>query len=729
MTTAQTKPLFGTIFNRESLRPDLIRAVRSTAAFMITMLAIHFGWVRLDPVQACIAAHTVTLIDVRGAYSFRLGLLLAVTVVLTGSTLLGSLGADQLLVALAASVLITAAGGLWRHLNPDYGPGLAVSSGLLFFISLAGNTHTAGTGPAVSTLAGALFGTLLQISLWPFHPQHPLRMAVAETWEALARMIEEMKDNPQTPSQRVIDLEHEMRAALNKSQAGLQASKFHAHGMLRHLEALNLSAVRLALRVRAFRTAMETECDVAGFPQFAEGLGPLLTSLTNLTRSVAQTVVSRQPSNLESFEIRLKRLQTLLAVARSRALSQVADPAAAGHLAELIQQISNQLPGVHAALRSTLERADERGAFPTELFDLGTLTLRPLASSLNLSKRPDSALVRHTGRAVALGLIGVLVFKLSGFPHGYWLPFTILVVLQPDFGSTREKAAQRVLGTLAGGLIASSLLWLHPPLPWIFTAIAATNLLFGYFLKSNYGLAVVFITLMVVLMTESQHPVTLAFTLERMGSTLAGGLLALGAAFVFWPAWERGRFPAIFSKALAANRAYLDCVLRHLRDGIREDDEIVRSRIAAEISNSDAFSSLRRMIGDPKNQRDGLQHSAALANGNQRIIHALSAIALHLDDQPSLYPELLDRIETLAGSAFETLLALETFVTPEIPAARVMRALQDFKLPDIRGDHNDPARFREPWVLPQLFRIVTELNAMLLIAAPDDGPEKPAAKL
>ncbi len=721
MTVRQPRLRFANFLKRESLRPDLKRAVRSTVAFMIPLLAIHFGWVRLDPVHACIAAHTVSLTDVRGAYSFRFGLMLAITAVLTASVALGSLGVDHLALAVAASALILAGGGLWRHLSTDYGPSLAVSSGLLFFISLSGTAHLGGANPITSTLAGALFGTLLQVLIWPFNPQHPLRMAVAETWLALAAMIAEMGADNQGNPQRATDRELELRSELNKSQAILQTAKSHAKQILPHLEALNLAAARLALRVRAFRTAVEGKHGDPTTAPFVAGLAPVIRSLTNLARGVAITVVSRQPANLTTFEVRLKRLQTLLTVARSRALSQLQDPVASDHLAGLIRQVENQLPSIHSALLATLERSHERAAFPLELFDLGTLTLRPLTASLNFSTRPDIALIRHTGRAVVLGIIGVVIFKLSGFPHGYWLPFTILVVLQPDFGSTRAKAANRVLGTLAGGLIASSLLWLHPPLAIILSSVAATNFLFGYFLKRNYALAVVFITLMVVLMTESHQTVTMAFTLERMGATLAGGLLALGAAWVFWPMWERGRFPAIFTKSLTTNRAYLNLILDHLRDGTREDDSITKARHAVEAANSEAFSSLRRMIGDPKNQQEGLQQSAALANGNQRIIHALSAIALHLDSRRSLYPESLDRIAELGDTALETLIALETFVTPEVSAATVMRALQDFQLPQISPEHRDPALFRDPWVLPQLLSIITELNGMLLIVQPEPG--------
>jgi uncharacterized membrane protein YccC len=294
----------------------------------------------------------------------------------------------------------------------------------------------------------------------------------------------------------------------------------------------------------------------------------------------------------------------------------------------------------------------------------------------------------------------------------------MLIVLQPDFGSTREKAAQRVLGTVIGGLIASSLLWLHPPRAVVLGAISVTIALFAYFQKRNYALAVIFITLMVVLLTESRHPATLAFTLERMGSTLGGGLLALGAALIFWPAWEKDRFPAIMAKALEANLNYLKLTLEYLHHGSRYDDMLMQAGQAAESANSDAFSSLRRMTADPKNRQAGLQQAAALANGNQRITQALSVIVLHLNDQETRHPNTLKLFTQVGGDAFALLAEVEK--TGMIPASidAVRTALENFRVPDIQADHSDPDRFREPWVFPQLGRIVTELSAMILITAP-----------
>lgn len=705
-------------------RPELNRALRSTVAFMIPMLAIHAGWLKLDPVMVCIASHTISLIDVRGSYGSRLVFLLGVTLVLCAAVALGELGTLHLGIALAASAMIFVGGGLWRHLSADYGPGLAVSSGLMFCIVLGGHPPPPDAWarhPVWPTLTGALFATLLHVLLWPIRPQHPLRKLVGDCWLALGEWLGTLDDGVS-----VSERELEFRAALNHAHAGLDEAKGRQGALVSHLEALNLSAVRLAVRTRALRTALESAIRPKATGMLDARLAPLVRSLSNLARTVAMGVITRQPEALATFEVRMKRLRSLLEVARARMRLQLGESPQANQLDDLIRQLEAQLPLIHDALRRTVERASERAAFSLELSDLSRLNMRSLVNVLHQAQqRPEPALLRHTLRVTVLGLLGIAVFRLSGFPHGYWLPFTMLIVLQPDFGSTRQKAAERVLGTLVGGVIASSLLWLHPPLAVVLTAVAITIFLFGFFLKRSYGIAVVFITLMVVLVTESYHPVTIAFTLERMGATLTGGLLALSAAWIFWPTWERSRFPAIFSKALGAARELLDGMIERLRDGGIDDEALAKLRHAAETTNAEAFSSLRRMIGDPKNRQDALQQSAALANGNQRVIDALAVIALHLDAQRSLYPELLERFAALAGSAFETLMACEMRLRPEVPAEVLMRQLEAFQLPDIRPERLDPDHFREPWVWPQLLRIVTELNAMLLIIEPRKHADAP----
>lgn len=98
------------------LQPDLNRAVRSTVAFMLPLLIAPLFPGRFDPVFACLASHAVALVDVRGAYSLRLGLLLAMSLILAASTELGVIGSDHLGLALAGTLAVVVSGGLWRHL-------------------------------------------------------------------------------------------------------------------------------------------------------------------------------------------------------------------------------------------------------------------------------------------------------------------------------------------------------------------------------------------------------------------------------------------------------------------------------------------------------------------------------------------------------------------------------------------------------------------------------------
>ncbi len=702
----------------ESLGPDLRRALRGVVAFMVPLLLSVYGGVRFDPVFPCIAAHTISMVDVRGAYSLRFGLLLGMSLILAAATALGLAGAGSLPLAIAGTLVMAIAGGLWRHLSSDYGPGLAVSTGLMFLVSLSPHVPQAGAiHPALGTLAGALFSLLLQVIGWPFHPQHPLRRTVAESWLALAALLDAIASEGPDRAERITARQAELRATMNQTQATLAPEAGRKGSWQHRLELLNLTAARLAVRLIALHTALEAAKTKPSFATLAPSFAPLLESLSNTARTVALAVVSRQPSHLAAFEVRLKRLENLVEVLRASLDSHPHDDADTGPLNHILAQLAGQLPDVHQALLATLDCSTERGAFSLELSDLRSQPLRPLAASLNLSHKVDPALLRFTARIAILVSIGVVIFKWLQIPHGYWLPFTMMVVLQPDYGSTRKRAAERMLGTLAGGLLASSLLWLHPPLWLLFTAAALTIATFSYWVKRAYGIAVIFITLNVVLLLEAHQSVTLAVTLERLSCTLAGGFLALAAAWIFWPVWERERFPAILAKALQANAAYLTEVLKRLKEGIPLDEDLLLIRRAAESANSDVFSSLGRMNAAPRSRRDRLESAAALANGNQRVTNALSVVTLHLNDQRSRHPEFLEDLQALGEASFK---ALQETAAPD-QLAQVLHQLEALTLPQPDPEHRDPSLFREPWVFPQLSRILTELAAMVVAAKPTNG--------
>lgn len=703
----------------QRLQPDINRGLRATAGFMGAFFATLWWLGPVEASLAAIAAQNVAMLDIRGSYPLRLGLLLVAAALYAGACWLGGMTGDYLPYGMAAMALVILLGGIWRHLSPDYGMALAINSAFLLMIALA---HPGGAAWAnhafLAGLGGGLWGLFIQVALWPFRAQHPLRRTVADSWLALSDLLEAMMPGEDLDAdarhRRIAGKEAALRTALDHNSATLTAA--HAGRVRPHLlalEELNLTAARFATRVVAFNTALESLMSRPDFAALAPSFTPVLNSLTNLARTTAVTVVSRQPSHLAAAEVRLRRLGNLMQALQDRVLAQTGHAPEATQLTFLLTQVANLIPGLGPALRATVDRANEHTAFSLELFDLHTWTMRPLASALNFSGRPDPALVRYIARLTVLEVAAVAAFKLLDLAHGYWLPLTVLVVLQPDYGSTRLRAGQRVLGTLAGSLLASVLLWLALPPPVLFAAMAATMFGFAFWLKRNYGYAVFFITLFVVLITETETKVTLGFTLERLAITAAGGLLALLAAQLFWPAWERQFFPAILARALRANRDYARLLGDRLVTGGGYDAGAIALKRAAEKANSIVFSSLQRMSDDPKNQQAGIAAAAALANGNQRLTRAFTVVALHLSPGTGLHRPELGNFVRVAVDTLEALAGTVEAPAPDPARLRTLRAaLDELSLPTPPAG----ASPLEHGAYAQFARGATELSAMLLAA-------------
>ncbi len=690
--------------DRASLLPDLSRATRATVGFMAPVLLAATGWIAFDVSFVAIAAQNIAMVDARGDYRVRLALLVMMAAVFAGAAALGATVADNLTVAILATGLLAVCGGVWRHLSADYGPPLAIASTLVFLLALAAPGASSAIGThALAALAGGAWGVLVQVANWPFRPQHALRRTVADSWLAVADLFDALVPGGEAAArhERLSQAEAAARATLDHTYAALAVARA---GLLRpRLEALHLAGARLATRVVALQTAIEAALDAPALADLAPALEPALASVSNLSRHVALTTVSHQPGHLATFEVRTRRLGSLLGVLRAR----LGPAPARAQLVEIVRQIEHLLPEIREALHAVVDRAAERTAAPLDLTDLRTVALRPLASALNLTLAIDPALVRYTLRLAALTMTGVALYRLYGFPHGYWLPFTVVVVLQPDYGSTRQRAGQRVAGTLAGSVLASGVLWLDLPAPALWAAMAVTMFGFGYHLKRNYGLAIFFITLFIVFITEAHEPVTLAFTLERLASTLAGGALALLAAHLFWPVWERDRLPGILAQTFRVNRDYLAALLDRLEAGGSFDRDAIVIKRRAEAATSAAFSSLRRLGGDPRNRQEGIEHAATLVNGNQRLTRILNVLALHLAPGAAVPATVLAPFRSAALQALESLAASERGLPPPGQLEPLLAALERPLFPAAATD-------RERWIYDQLARAATELAALLL---------------
>ena len=146
----------------------------------------------------------------------------------------------------------------------------------------------------------------------------------------------------------------------------------------------------------------------------------------------------------------------------------------------------------------------------------------------------DRVLRAHALRLASIVAATTLLYQLLGFEHGYWVPLTVLSVLQPDEHASDVRAVQRAAGTLVGTAVIA-LLTIATGAEWlIITAqgIAAFGL-FALFARGYFWL-VVLLTPTALLTVSAVDYEGFAVAVQRAGWSALGIVIGLGIAELCW---------------------------------------------------------------------------------------------------------------------------------------------------------------------------------------------------
>jgi uncharacterized membrane protein YccC len=149
--------------------------------------------------------------------------------------------------------------------------------------------------------------------------------------------------------------------------------------------------------------------------------------------------------------------------------------------------------------------------------------------------------------------------------------------------------------------------------------------------------------MMVILMQISQQA-SWELIGWRVLSTLIGALLAVVASYVFWPVWEKKRFPLLMEYALLQNKNYLQRVLQYYNNENTSSESWNKFRRLAEASNNDVFASVQRMVQEPEHIQSNVDLSFAMAGVIIRLSREITSIALTINEKerPAVIPQLSD---------------------------------------------------------------------------------------
>jgi len=717
------RKLFKKQLDRETLQPTVLKAVRSSLSFMPPVILAGSGVITpMQGVMASFAAHSISMLDVRGTYLLRLSILSLQACIMVG---LAWVGAETGLTAgvapaIVISGLVAFLAGYLRHFLGEYGPGIATPAALLLFTAMAvpagaGAGYSAGL--VVAAVAGSAWGIVLHIAKWPVDYQYPLRFALGESWTAAARLYEALAEVPLAEfvnrQEKITARELDLDQTLNRTRLALAgAGNPDDRPFLKPLTLLLHWAGAVATNSVSLFALLGKQAGPEEMKFLAYPIRAALTSFSTASRALALAVVSRRSDYRVRTEISLKRTAQLLEVLETRIFLHMDNPDDRNHALELVrtlQRFARDLGGVVESVNLN----DPHDQFSFQLIELKGPGVSALYGPVNFSLRMGRELFRYALRLAVVLMIGTAVFKSLSLPHGYWIPFSSLVVLQPDFGSTWKRAFHRAAGTLLGVVAVGGLLSFHPPYWGLLAVMAVLCGVVVHLLKHNYVAAVFIVTIMLVVSMEAMGPVNFDLALERLVCCVFGSLLAFLAALTLWPFWERQRIRPLLARAIRCNRDYLTTLAGALKAGAKAPGQrILPAKMQVEIANADVFDSLRRMGKEPEAKRASMKAAAVLATGNLRLTRIFNALLAGVT--PGRSPMAASVVETFQSNLEAALDAMARFIDASDdapPAWDAIKAPLD-RIEFERAPNGDAA----DWVISRFEHAATEAEGMLLSA-------------
>jgi len=241
----------------------------------------------------------------------------------------------------------------------------------------------------------------------------------------------------------------------------------------------------------------------------------------------------------------------------------------------------------------------------------------------------SSLVFRHSLRITLTLLIGFIIGKFLPFQNVYWILLTIVVIMRPGYGLTKERTLNRFIGTVAGGVIGFLVLSFGLS-PLILGFLTIVFLILGLsFNPSNYKIGTLFITLHVLFIFAIFNPTQNDIIIYRILDTIVGAILAIFANHFFWPFWEFLNTNENIENSIKAIRNYLlqISLFYNNKQDINSNYRLARNQAFIEIGN--LMASFQRMLQEPKSKQNNLQQVYKITVINNAMLSSAASLGTY----------------------------------------------------------------------------------------------------
>ncbi|GEO02897.1 hypothetical protein AAE02nite_05610 [Adhaeribacter aerolatus] len=611
---------------QEYFNPDLLYAFIVTLGLVVPLAVGYYLNKPLIGSFAAITGQTLLVIKYQHTYPQRALILLFGLLFISAAVLVGTMLGTYFWLAIFIMALLASISSLLKEFG-SFGQVIGFCAVIIFLLALPPpHSLEVGLDRYLAIWLGGLWAAFISLFFWFFLPDLPYYTNLARPWELSSNLaIFLASTNTQKDyAERVQEKEISLRQAINQVLPYLRLHHVRYFFVRRDLLKLVRASSRFGATIMAMNHALEHLREHPKKHLFMPAIQERLFLAAAAAKIIVNALVLARPQELDNLKIKINQLKASSGELQQLDSSHQKDFNVQLDLHRFITLLDSAIHYLEDA-HFLLSRIHQNKKLPTTnvASQNQTRLLPPLRALFRFKNVP----LKHTFRLMLVTSVGVALYLGFQIPRGYWIPLTVMVVLQPDFGTTQQKSMQRVLGTFLGGILGTLLL-IHPFSPVIIIlAIATFSFLFIYFQERNYTISVTFLTMLLVAMFEVTGPIDWHLAAYRLFATVLGVILSVTAAFVLWPDWERTKVRFVMARGLRANLNLLHQLHHELVAQTGFHARIIADRRKAESANIDIAESVKRLQLEPGTKKQKQKIAQNLAFYNVRLSRELLSLA------------------------------------------------------------------------------------------------------
>lgn len=247
----------------------------------------------------------------------------------------------------------------------------------------------------------------------------------------------------------------------------------------------------------------------------------------------------------------------------------------------------------------------------------------------------NSSIFRHALRLAIVVLVGYLLGSFFSVQNAYWILLTIVVIMRPNYGLTKQRTRKRIVGTLIGGAMAIGIVFItQNTTVYAILGILSLTLAFSL-IQRNYTTAAMFITLSIIFIYALLQPEVLNVIQFRILDTVIGAGLAGLGNFILWPKWELKELNNVIGNSINSNIGYLEEIddYYHKKENLPISYRLARKK--AFLDMGELSGAFQRMTQEPKSQQKQLSLIYEIVGLNHTFLSALASMGSYIRNHPT----------------------------------------------------------------------------------------------